>query len=81
MFRYQPGVKSQDHNNTKEMTAEADWNRGPSAYRPNALPLARPADSREDPSLRGRHSWQQAKHMKLCPDPLQAVRRDIWTQI
>ena len=30
---------STDHNCSRERTAEADSNRGPSAYQPNALPL------------------------------------------
>ena len=30
---------STDHNFSREMRAEADSNRGPSAYQPNALPL------------------------------------------
>ena len=30
---------SKDHNFWRERKAEAEWNRGPSAYQPNALPL------------------------------------------
>ena len=32
-------VGSTDHNFRRERRAETDWNRGPSAYQPNALPL------------------------------------------
>ena len=34
---------STDHNFSRERRAEADWNRGPSAYQPNALPLGQTA--------------------------------------
>ena len=46
MFRICEGQShktvSTDHNFWRERRAEADWNRGPSAYQPNALPCARP---------------------------------------
>ena len=32
-------VGSTDHNFRRERRAETDWNRGPSAYQPNALSL------------------------------------------
>ena len=38
---------STNHNLFEEKGAEAVWNRGPSAYQPNALPLVKPAHSRQ----------------------------------
>ena len=51
--------KVTDHNFWREKTAEADSNRGPSAYQPNALPLGQTGS----PSVT----------VVLCPDTTQAT--------
>ena len=37
-----------NHNFWREMRAEAVWNRGPSAYQPNALPLGQTGSHDDD---------------------------------
>ena len=50
-----------DHNVWRERTAEADSNRGPSAYQPNALPLGQTDSLRQSPS----NTYFKLRHCNL----------------
>ena len=49
---------STDHNFWRERTAEADSNRGPSAYQPNALPLGQTGSQTNKTTVFGFILWE-----------------------
>ena len=70
MFRNCEGLSHKtvftDHNFWRERTAEADSNRGPSAYEPNALPLGQTGSHTRDTTVMDLYTHDYSKGIAKC---------------